>query len=576
MCPLVTVFPVPPSRRARSMSPVASAILILATVAVIGLLIGSIKIRGIGLGAAGVLFAGIILGHFGAEIEPEIAHFAKEFGLVLFVFSIGLQLGPGILQLWKKQGLVLNTMAASVVVQGTLMVLAAGYWMDWSVTATAGLFSGATTNTPSLGAAQQAFEGMAVAAIGDAAVGDAAVGDAQMLASAYAVAYPGGIVGIIGVILVLRRIFAVQVQDEADKIAAQDAATREPVEHRCVVVENGRLAETPFGQLPGVEEMGVRISRIKRRGGGGVDVATERVTLAEGDLVQVVGTSSGLARFTPMIGRVCDEDLTVQPGVAQVRRVVVTEPSVINQPLHRLSLDQIYNTTVTRIRRSGVEMPARGSSTFSYGDVVTIVGEPESLDLVTAKLGNSVKALNETHFAPVFLGIAVGVLLGIVPLQIPGVPFPVKLGLAGGPLIAAIVFSLVGRLGRFVWYIPYSANLAIREMGIILFLASAGVGAGQTFFSVALTAQGAMWMLIGFLVTTVPLMTTAIVARYAFDVNYLTICGVVAGSMTDPPALAFANSMNESSACSTAYAAVYPLTMVLRIIAAQTIVYLMV
>jgi len=547
------------------MSAVATAILLIAAVAVTGLVLGSIRIRGIGLGSAGVLFAGIIAGHFGAVIEPEIAHFAKEFGLVLFVFAIGLHLGPGIFQLWREQGLVLNAMAVSIVGQGFLLVAAAAYLLDFSVTSAAGLFSGATTNTPSLGAAQQA----AISLL------DAPPEELGRLASTYAVAYPGGIVGIIAVMLVLRRVWKIDVKAEAAEIDSRDGNGHEKLIHRSVVIENQRLSGTKFGELPGLEETGVRISRLRRADEDQVHVASDASEIFAGDTILVVGTENGLGRFTPLIGRVVEEDLFTAAGNVTVRRIVVTEPKMLNQPLRRLSLDQVYNTTVTRIRRSGIEMPARGSSRFVYGDVATVVGEEEALDRVASALGNAVKRLDETQFAPLFLGIAVGVLIGAVPLSLPGVPFPVRLGLAGGPLIAAIAFSLIGRVGGLVWYIPFSANLAMRELGIILFLASAGLTAGQTFFEVALTARGAVWMAVGFAVTTIPLLTTALAARLLLGMNYLTICGVVAGSMTDPPALAFANSLSPSPASSTAYAAVYPLTMIMRIIAAQAIIYLL-
>jgi len=373
----------------------------------------------------------------------------------------------------------------------------------------------------------------------------------------------------------LRRLWNVDLAEETAKADARDGNGREKVIRRSVLIENERLSGTKFGELPGLEETGVRISRLRRAGEEQVQVASDATKIYEGDTVLVVGTERGLARFAPLIGRVVEEDLFTSAGNVTVRRIVVTEPKMLNQPLRRLSLDQVFSATVTRIRRSGIEMPARGSSRFVYGDVATVVGEEEALERVASALGNAVKRLDETQFAPLFLGIAVGVLLGALPLSLPGIPFPVRLGLAGGPLIAAIVFSLVGRVGGLVWYIPFSANLAMRELGIILFLASAGLTAGETFFDVALTARGAIWMGVGFAVTTIPLLTTAFAARLLLGLNYLTICGVVAGSMTDPPALAFANSLSSSNASSTAYAAVYPLTMILRIIAAQAIIYLL-
>lgn len=545
------------------MAAVPFAILILALVAMLGLLIGSVRLRGIGLGPAGVLFAGILFGHFGASIDENIAEFAKEFGLVLFVFTIGLQLGPGIIQLWRQRGILLNTLAFSIVAQGLLLVLGLRYVFGGSVYGAAGIFSGATTNTPSLGAATQAA--MTLQSTNEDSIGT--------LASAYAVCYPGGIIGIIAAMLILRRVLRVNVTEEAEQLRDAEKKNHEPIERRCVLVDNTHLVGKPFGDIPGVEETGVRVSRIQRRDDDAVHVATDETKLQMGDLVQVVGTKLALERFVPLIGERNDADLMKKSGDARFRRVVVTDPMVLNTPLCDLSLDHLYNVTITRIRRAGVEMTARGSSRLYYGDVVHVVGDDESLDRVAKMLGNSVKSLSETQFAPIFLGIAAGVLLGMVPLPIPGVPFPVKLGLAGGPLVAAIALSLIGNVGRLVWYIPYSTNLALREFGIILFLACAGLTAGKTFFEIALSAQGMRWILIGLTVTMIPLLTTGLIARFFGKLNYLTICGVIAGSMTDPPALAFANSITDSEACSTAYAAVYPLTMILRIIAAQAIVY---
>jgi len=551
-------------------NPVTFSIFALVSVAVGGLLIGAIRFRKIGLGSAGVLFVGILAGHLLAgnesySMEPEVAEFAKEFGLVLFVFTIGLQLGPGIVQLWREQGWLLNGLALAVIMLGVVMVLAFHAMLDLPAFAAGGLFSGATTNTPSLGAAQQAAATVAPDSE-----------DLGMLASAYAVAYPGGIIGIIASMLILKSFFKIDMESEVRSMDDREHQRTDPIVRRAIEVDNQHLTDTRFGEIPGIEEIGVRISRIKPANQNDVIVATEETALHPGDVIQVVGTNKGLNRFEPLIGRPSNLDLMEMTGNACYRRIVVTEPSAINRPLRDFSIDHMYNASITRINRSGIEMPARGSTRLHYGDVVNVVADEASLDRVTAIFGNSVKALNETQFAPVFLGIAVGILLGMVPLPVPGVPFPVRLGLAGGPLIAAIVFSLLGKLGKFVWHIPYSANLALRELGIILFLASAGLSAGKTFFAVAMTSQGAIWMIAGLFVTMVPLLVVGIVARLFFRLNFLTLCGVIAGSMTDPPALAFANSLSDSPATATGYAAVYPLTMVMRIVAAQTIIYLLV
>lgn len=581
------------------MSPIVQAILALALVAVTGLLLGGIKFRGIGMGTAGVLFAGILVGHFGFTIDHEIGHFVKEFGLVLFVFMIGLHLGPGIVQLWKQQGILLNSLALTIVAMGFLLVLATHQLGLVNAFSASGLFSGATTNTPSLGAAQQAAQSFIVEANvisegkldsnGSVQIMDSETNEGDsterssiqptnqisLMASAYAVAYPGAIVGIIGSMLILRRVFAIDLKTEANNFASKNGKPKEKIERQCVLVDNDHLDGTHFGDLPGLEETGIRISRIRRVRDDKVTSATVETEIYTGDIVQLVGTADSLDRFSPMIGSVSDVDLMDGNGSAKFRGIVVTETNVLNKSLRELSLDRRFEVSITRLRRAGVELPSRGSLRLQYGDVVNAVGTNESLDRVSELLGNSVRSLNNTQFLPMFLGIGVGVLAGMVPIQVPGIPFPVKLGLAGGPLIAAIILSMVGRVGQFVFYIPHSANLALRELGIILFLASAGLAAGETFVATVMTPAGLIWMATGLVVTTVPLLTVGAAARYFFKMNYLTVCGVVAGSMTDPPALAFANSQSESDACTTAYASVYPLTMVLRIIAAQSIIYLL-
>lgn len=547
------------------MEPISFAILIIALVAACGLAIGSVRIHGIGLGSAGVLFAGLAFSHFGPSIDARIVEFAKEFGLILFVYTIGLHLGPGIVQLWKQQGLLLNAQALAIVVQGLALVLGFIAVFDYTSVAGAGLFSGATTNTPSLGAAEQAALIVGV---------DASGFDLASLTAAYAVAYPGGIIGIIAAMLLLRRMFRIDVAAEAHQLRVRETAQQEAIQRCSILVDNSHLAGVPFGRIPGVEETGVRISRIMRAGDKVVHPATEEIQLHTDDVVQVVGSRRQLDRFTPLIGRATDLDLMHSAGDAEFRRISVTETRALNRPLRELALDHQYSATVTRIYRGGVEMTPRGSTRLHFGDVVQVVGNTRSLDRVTEFLGNSGKSLGETRFSPLFVGIALGVVLGMIPIELPGVPFPVRLGLAGGPLIAGIVFSLIGSIGKFVWYIPQSANLALRELGILLFLACAGLGAGPAFFAAAMSWQGLQMMVAGLLITMIPLLTTGILARLCWQQSYLVTCGVIAGSMTDPPALAFANSLSDSEASSMAYAAVYPLTMILRIIAAQSIVFL--
>lgn len=553
------------------MSPISFVILTIAVVAVIGLCIGSARVRGVSLGSAGVLLAGILAGHVldlqGFKLEHEALHFAKEFGLLLFVFTMGIELGPGIIQLLRRQGLRLNAVAAAIIGLGLLSILCIALAIKLTGPASAGLFCGATTNTPALAAAEQA--------IASSALNEAEPNITNYdLTATYAVAYPGGVLGIIVSMLLLRRLFRIDIRHEAMVLDQQETQEYERVERRCVLVDNRHVEGMAFGSLAGVEEAGIRVSRILKSDSQVVVAASERTVLQVGDIIQIVGTRRGLDRFTPMIGQLSDVDLMLRTGNVTVKRVYVTRAKVLNRTLRELALDQLFNTTITRIERAGVEMVARGSSQLHFGDVLHVVGDAQSVEQTAATLGNSAKSLQQTPFIPLFLGVAIGIVLGTIAFPIPGLSTPVKLGMAGGPLLAGIVLSLIGSVGRLVWYIPTPANQALRQLGMILFLACAGLGAGERFFELALSWKGAIWIGAGLVVTLAPLLIVGIVARAWFKQNYCTLCGVIAGSMTDPPALSFASSYTNSEACAKAYAAVYPLTMVLRIIAAQLIVFL--
>lgn len=563
------------------MSSVSSSILCLCLVIFCGLCLGKLQYKRIGLGSAGVLFAGIFAGHWGYSLDSPINYFLKELGLILFVFTMGIQLGPGIIQLWKHQGLILNGMAMAIVVQGVLLTILFASLMNLTAPASAGLFSGATTNTPSMGAAQQTVAQIRMASSQEteepnsSTVKKTTTVKEETLTTAYAVAYPGGIVGIIAAMLLIKWWFQVDLPAEEKQQKERVSQNQVPLVSQCVEVENERLNNVAFGEIPGVKETGVRVSRVQRLHQTEVESATDQTILVPGDKVLVVGTQQGLNRFTPLIGKAVPIDLKKQQGNVEFRRLAVTAPKAFGKSLQELALDHVYGVSVTRIIRAGIEMTPHGTSRFHYGDVAHVVGRPEALDRVSEFLGNSRQSLDETPFLAVFIGIAIGVCLGMIPLSLPGLPFTVRLGLAGGPLLAAIGLSLIGNWGQLVWYIPANANKALREFGILLFLACAGLGAGKTFFAAALSWKGMAWMSAGICITMIPLLTTAFIARAWGKLNYLTISGVIAGSMTDPPALAFANSMTSSNACATAYAAVYPLTMILRILSAQVLITLL-
>jgi putative transport protein len=541
--------------------PVACAVLILSLIAVCGLALGSLRFRGIGLGTAGVLFAGIGFGHFGFHIDHAILDFVREFGLILFVFTIGLQLGPGFFASLRKEGLQLNVLAACIVLGGGAIAVFAGWILHMDGAAVLGVFSGSTTNTPSLGAAQQTM----------ATLGKVSAERAALPALAYAVSYPIGIVGIIGSLLLVRSLFRIDAEAEAEAFRTERQRGVQPLKRMNLLVENLNLDGVPISQVPALHETGVTISRIRRAGEKVVQAATSETVLHGGDTILVIGTRENLHRFQLVVGREVEADLTKAPGDITVRRVIVTRGEVLGKTLGELGLDQLYNVAVTRVNRAGVEMTAVTDVHLQFGDRLLVVGDEESIGKVSAALGNSVKALDETHFIPVFLGIALGVVGGVLPVNLPGLPVPIRLGLAGGPLILAILLGRIGRIGRLVWHMPVNANLAFRELGIVLFLACVGLKAGAQFFAMVFSASGLLWLCAAFFVTMVPLVAIGIFARLRLKQNYMTIAGLIAGSMTDPPALAFANSISKSDSPSVAYATVYPLTMLLRIITAQAL-----
>jgi putative transport protein len=541
--------------------PIAHAILVLATVAAAGLGIGTLKCRGIGLGTAGVLFAGILVGHLGQRIDHDILDFVKEFGLVLFVFTIGLQLGPGFFAAMRQQGLRLNALAGSIVLLGGLLAVLGALVLGIDRVASLGLLSGATTNTPSLGAAQQAL----------ATLPGHEAERAALPALAYAAAYPVGIAGIIGSILALKRIFLVDAVREAEAFQEEQRKGIEPLERMNLVVENRNLDGLPIGSIPGRLETGVVVSRLRRACAAEVEPAKEETVVRVGDTILAVGTAKGLAQFLRIVGSASDADLMKAPGQVTHRRVVVTSKHALGKSVKELGLEHLYHVTVTRMTRADLEMTAMRDLRLQFGDVLQVVGGPDDIARAASALGNSLKALNETHLIPLFLGVALGVVAGMFPFWFLGLPVPVRLGLAGGSLIVAILLSRVGHIGGLVWHMPINANVAFRELGITLFLACVGLQAGERFFSTVFTARGLLWLGWAAVITVVPLLAVGVFARKVMRLNFVTISGLIAGSMTDPPALAFAGSIADSDAPTVAYAAVYPLTMLLRVLVAQVL-----
>jgi len=537
----------------QKISPHAEPILVLALTTILGLLIGSIRVKGLKLGVAGMLFSGLIMGHFGVTLDPHLLAFLKEFGLVLFVFTVGLQLGPGFFHSLKKDGLKFNALAAMVIVVGAMIAYGGGMVLGWKPEVLAGLFSGATTNTPSLGAAQQLLA------------------PAQVITSsaAYAIVYPCAVVGLILALVLLRVIFRINVREECVLLDRNIHETLPKIHRRTILVEQENVNGLRIRDLPELGSSGVIISRIFHQDRNEISVARADSTIHVGDKLLAVGAAHAMNRAVLRMGREIDEDLRKIVGPISAKRLLVTSKRAIGKNISALVLQERCGVTVSRVSRQDLVFAAGAEVKLQFGDMVNVVGDEASLMQAEDFLGNSVKQINETSFAAIFLGIALGVLFGLYPWHLPGIPVPLRLGLAGGPLLVAIVMGRLGRIGPLVIHMPINANNAFRELGIIFFLGCVGLGAGGNFVATAISAQGLTWMVMGLAITLIPILSCGIFARKVMKLNYLTICGLLAGSMTDPPALAFANKLGQSDHPSLAYANVYPLTMLLRIVVAQ-------
>jgi putative transport protein len=539
-------------------NPTAQAIGLISIVCMAGMLLGSVKVRGVGLGTAGVLFAGILAGAICTPIDARTIDFVKELGLVIFVFTIGLQLGPGFFASLRGTGVYLNVLAAAIVVLGALLAAALGGALGFDPASTLGVFSGATTNTPSLGAAQNTLSGL------PGVTDERAV----LPALAYAVTYPVAILVMIGTMLVLKGVFGLDPRAEARRLEAGRRSV-EPLERRTIVVENASAEGVPVEAVGGLAGGGVVLSRVRRASEAQVRVAADGLVLRRGDLVLAVGTAGDLDRCERFLGRASTEDLVRAPGPVTHRHILVTRRDALGRTVGELGPGHLHGVVVTRITRADLEMTAVPDLRLQFGDVVHVVGEEEGIRKSAEVLGNSLRALNETHFVPVFAGIVLGIALGTLPIPIPGLPQPLRLGLAGGSLIVAILVGRLGRIGPLVLYAPRGASVAFREFGIALFFACVGLLAGPRFFQVVLSERGLLWTAAGVVVTAVPLLAVGAVAIAVRKLDFATVSGLLAGSMTDPPALAFATDVCSSDAPMSAYAAVYPLTTLLRILAAQ-------
>ena len=529
---------------------VGHSILLLSLVIAAGIQLGKIKIFGVSLGVTFVLFVGIILGHFGFTVNQDVLHFFREFGLILFVYSVGMQVGPGFFSSFKHGGVI------------TTIIL---YYMTGIPMSTmVGILSGAVTNTPGLGAAQQAYTDMYGVTDNTIALG-------------YAVAYPLGVVGIILSIILIRYIFRVSFDKENEQLnkEEEEAHTNEakPIS---LIVRNPAIFNKTVAELANLlEHREFVISRIWRHSDKQIEIASANSVLHENDKVFVITTEADVETVKTFIGEEIDMErkqwIRMESQFIN-RRILITKPELNGKRLGQLKLRKLYGINITRINRAGMDLVATPGLTLQVGDRVNVVGTETAVSNVEKLLGNSMKRLNEPNLLTIFVGIALGIILGSIPIAFPGIPQPVKLGLAGGPLIVAILISRFGYHYKLITYTTQSANFMLREIGITLFLACVGISAGDGFVETIVNNGGLAWVGYGFIITFVPLMIVGCIGRYFYKVNYFTLMGLIAGSTTDPPALAYSNATAGNDAPSVGYATVYPLAMFLRVLTAQLLI----
>ena len=540
----------------------ASTLALYAFVIAFGVFLGKMKIGGVSLGVTFVLFVGLLLGHLGYIVNGDILHFVREFGLILFIFSIGLQVGPGFFTSFKKGGVRLNMLASLVILLNVAIVLAI-YFIDGktSMIQLVGVMSGAVTNTPGLGAAQQAI----------LQVNPDAYNLSEQMAMGYAAAYPLGVIGIIMSMLIIKVLFRVDTGNEIKAI--EDATTDNAHKPAIITVKltNERIDGKNLVELHQIVAGDFIVSRLKNQSGE-VVIPTSQTELHTGDLLLMVVESCDIQRYTAILGPEVDINWEESSGPVVSRRIFITRSEYNGVPLSKLHLHAGYRLNPTRVNRAGVDILAAPSLRLQVGDRLTVVGHESDISRLASKLGNSMKRLNEPNMITIFVGILLGIIVGSIPIAFPGVSVPMKLGLAGGPLVVAILISRFGYKMKLVTYTSSSASLLMREIGICLFLASVGIASGAGFAETVFNATGMKWVLWGFIITVVPLLIVGCIARGIYKINMLSIMGLFGGGMTDPPALAYANNSTGSDAPAIAYSTVYPLTMFLRVVAAQLLV----
>lgn len=537
---------------------VAHSVLILALVIGIGIMLGKVKIAGVSIGATWILFVGIAFGHFGLNIDEHLRHFVKEFGLILFVFSIGLQVGPGFFSAFKKGGLSLNLLAVATVSLSVLITIIIHYTSGLEMSTMVGILSGAITNTPGLGAAQQAYT-------------DITDNEPSQIAMAYAVAYPLGVIGCILSLLSLKYICRVDAQkEEYDAIHGSGKAEDNSVSLVTVEILNSSIDGKKLCDLRRSVKRNFVVTRVKHN--EEIVLANADTKLYAGDKILIITNPTDLEGVTLFFGKQIEMNWETEETQFLSRKILITKSELNGKMLSEIKVRQHFKATITRVNRAGVDLVATPSLQLQIGDRVTVVGSEVAVRNAEKVLGNSLKRLDHPNLIPIFLGIALGCILGSIPVLIPGIPQPVKLGLAGGPLVVSILISRFGPQYKVITYTTMSANLMIREIGISLFLACVGLGAGEGFISTIVEQGGYVWIGYGAIITIVPLLVVGMFAKFFMHINYYTLIGVLSGSTTNPPALAYSNEQTACDAPAVGYATVYPLTMFLRVLTAQLLI----
>ena len=538
---------------------VAHSVLILSLVIAFGIMLGKVKITGISLGVTWILFVGIVFGHFNLSLNEHLLHFLKEFGLILFVYSIGLQVGPGFFSAFKKGGFTLNMLAITSVSLSVVIAIVLYLVTDTPITTMVGILSGAVTNTPGLGAAQQANS-------------DINGIDAPEIAMGYAVAYPLGVIGTILVLQSLKYILKINATTEEAEAEKGLGHLQELTVHPASLeIINKAIDNKAIKDIQPLVNRKFVISRIRHQGEKQELVNSETI-LHIGDQILVISNPKDIEAITVFFGKQIDVKWENENTNLVSRRILITKPELNGKTLSQLRIRRNFGASITRINRSGVDLVAAPNLQLQMGDRVTVVGSELAVSHAEKILGNSLKRLNHPNLIPIFIGIALGCVLGSIPFMLPGIPQPLKLGLAGGPLIVSILISRFGPHYKLITYTTMSANLMVREIGISLFLACVGLGAGKGFIETIVNEGGYVWIGYGAIITIFPLLVTGLIGRYGCKLNYYTLIGILSGSNTNPPALAYSNDQTSCEAPAVGYATVYPLAMFLRVLSAQLLI----